>query len=198
MDDCNMNRCAKAIRNITIPPVMAGIMLFILWGKKPQVLGTAGSLWCGILFLTIFPILAYPLQSCLPGYREKGREGQRNLAMTFAVAGYILGVISNFFIRAPRGMWMIYLEYLISGVVIFFINKCFGFRASGHACGVAGPVALMVYFGIKALLPGVLVLALTIWASLKMKRHTAEQLLGGTAIPVGVLLLIALADKIIL
>ena len=93
---------------------------------------------------------------------------------------------------------MIYLEYLISGVVIFFINKCFGFRASGHACGVAGPVALMVYFGIKALLPGVLVLALTFWASLKMKRHTAEQLLGGTAIPVGVLLLIALADKIIL
>lgn len=198
MGDCKMNRLAKAIRSVTLAPVMAGIMLTLVYVTKPQVMGRVNSFWWGIFFLTVLPILAYPLQPYIPGYREKGREGQRGLAMVFAVAGYLMGVIANFVLKAPRGMWMIYLEYLLSGLLILLFNKCLGLRASGHACGVAGPAALLVYFRIPALIPGLIILALTWWASLRMKRHTAGQLLGGMAIPVAVILVLTLLEKITL
>ena len=71
-------------------------------------------------------------------------------------------------------------------------------RASGHACGVAGPAALLVYFRIPAFISGMIILALTWWASLRMKRHTAGQLLGGTVIPVAVILVLTFLEKITL
>ena len=173
-----MNRLAKAIRCVTLAPVMAGIMLTLVYVRQPQVMGRAGSFWWGLFFLTVLPILAYPLQPYIPGYRKKGREGQRSLAMVFAVAGYLMGGIANFVLKAPRGMWMIYLEYLLSGFLILFFNKCLGLRASGHACGVAGPAALLVYFRIPAFISGMIILALTWWASLRMKRHSGSVIQG--------------------
>ena len=80
-------------------------------------------------------------------------------------------------------MWLIYLEYLVSGLLILAFNKCFHLKASGHACGVAGPLALLIYFRVPVLIPGCFVLGFTWWASLHMKRHTPWQLLGGTLIP---------------
>ena len=47
-------------------------------------------------------------------------------------------------------------------------------------------------FHIDALIPGILALILTWWASLKLKRHTASQLAGGTVIPLAVMCLLAL------
>ena len=135
------------------------------------------------LFLGLFPILAYPLQKYIPQYKDKGRDGQRNLAMIFSVFGYILGCSINLFFNAPLEMWIIYLGYLISGVCILLINKLFHLRASGHACGVAGPIMLLIVFGVPALIPGVVLLIIVWWASLIMKRHTFAQLVGGTAIP---------------
>lgn len=185
-----MGKCAKIIRTVTVAPIMAGVMLIILFCFKPQILGNTANFVCGILFLTILPILAYPLQKWIPRYRDRGREGQRSLAMLFAVCGYIGGSIVNLFMNAPVSMWILYLEYLISGLVILLFNKCFHLRASGHACGVAGPVALLVYFGIPALIGGLVLLTATWWASLQMMRHTVWQLAGGTAIPLAVICLL--------
>lgn len=110
--------------------------------------------------------------------------------MLFAVGGYILGCVYCLIARTGIGLWIIYLEYLLSGAIILILNKAFHLKASGHACGSAGPVALIVYFGIPAFLPGLLILALTFWASLITKRHTPWQLLGGTVVSVAVLLLL--------
>lgn len=183
-------RCAKIIRTVTVAPVMAGVLLTALFLLKPEVFGRPLNYGCGIMFLTVLPILAYPLQKFMPGYRNEGREGQRNLAMAFAVGGYILGCAVTLFLNAPSSMWIIYLEYLCSGILIALVNKVFHFKASGHACGVAGPVALLFFFGVPVLFPGIVFLALTWWASLYIKRHTIAQLAGGCAIPVLVLFML--------
>ena len=42
---------------------------------------------CGLLFLVVLPLLAYPLQKYIPHFKDSGRDGQRSLAMIFSAAG---------------------------------------------------------------------------------------------------------------
>jgi hypothetical protein len=186
-------RLAKGIRICTIAPVMAALLLAVLRARRPAVFGAGPSFALALLFLTVLPVLAYPLQPLFPHYRSRGREGQRDLAIVFAVAGYLLGCLCSLVLSAPRAMWVIYLEYLLSGCCIFFCSGVLHKKASGHACGIAGPFALLQYFGIHAWLPGAIVLALVLWASLRTKRHTWQQFLAGAAIPVAVLCVLRLA-----
>jgi len=187
-----MGKFTKIIRIITVAPIMALIMLVIMYRNKPNDFGSILSFVCSIVFLTILPILAYPMQKYIPGYKDRGREGQRGLAMIFAVCGYLFGCLTNLCLAAPKAMWMIYLVYLFSGLMILILNKCFDLHTSGHACGVAGPISLLIYFGIPAIVPGDLVLICVYFASIKMKRHTVSQLLGGTIIPVIITLILTM------
>lgn len=185
-----MEKTAKIIRYITAAPIIACITMIILFIARPDIFGGALGFILSLVFLTVLPLLAYPLQRYIPSYKDKGRDGQRSLAMVFAVGGYVLGCISCALISASAGLWMIYLEYLFSGIFIFVFNKLFHLKASGHACGVAGPIAFLVYMRLPAVIPGVIVLALTCWASIKTKRHTIWQFLGGCVIPVAILLVL--------
>ena len=82
---------------------------------------------------------------------------------------------------------------------MLLFNKAFHLKASGHACGVVGPVILLLYF--KLYIPaiiGVVFIVPVYIASLRTKQHTAPQLLGGSVIPVAVLALIMLVMQIAL
>ena len=174
---------AKIIRVLTVAPVMALATLVTLYIIDPSIFGEFYMFALAVLFLCILPILAYPCQPITPYFKNKGREGQRNLAMVFAVSGYLLGCITNLFLNAPRSLWLIYLIYLLSGILVVVINKVFKLRASAHACGVAGPTALLAYFGvIAAVIPGVVLYFAALWASIRMKRHTWQQFIGGACI----------------
>lgn len=188
-----MDKAAKIIRVMTLAPLMACVMLVIVFCTRPEEMGGVEEFVFSLLFLVVFPLLAYPLQRFIPGYKDKGRDGQRNLAIIFAVSGYVFGCLLNLLLHSPTGMWVIYLGYLLSGLGVFAFNRFFHLKASGHACGVAGPAALLVYFRLPAVIPGLVILALTWWASLRMKRHTWQQLLGGTLIPIAAVTLIWLA-----
>ena len=94
---------------------------------------------------------------------------------------------------------LIYLDYLLSGILITIFNKCFHLKASGHSCGIVGPVAMLIYFGlyIPAAI-GALLTILVFISSIKMKRHTFLQLLGGSAITISALLILLIPFEIIL
>lgn len=191
------DKLAKIIRVVTVAPIMALFMLLILYFTEPALFGSLLNFILSILFLTVFPLLAYPLQPFIPKYKDKGREGQRTLAMLFAVAGYVGGCLSALLMHAPKSVWIVYSCYLLSGVLITAFNKLLHLRASGHACGAAGPFAILIYFGKIAGYLGVPILAAVFWASLKMKRHTGGQLAGGTLIPIAALCLIVYAVSLI-
>lgn len=177
-------RSAKTIRTLTVAPIMALVMLLSLYLKDYGLFGDFVNFIMLILFLTIFPLLAYPLQPFIKQYKDKGREGQRTLAMVFAVAGYIGGCLFSLILNAPKSVWVIYISYLISGTLIILFNKLFRLKASGHACGVTGPFVILLYFGQIIGYLGIPILAVVWLASLKMKRHTIWQLIGGTIIPI--------------
>ncbi len=174
----------QIVRVLTLAPVMALLALSLLYAHRQELFRSVCDYLAALLFLTVFPLLAYPLQPLLPRFRGEGRKGQRTLAIVMAVLGYLLGIACALAMRVTRGLLMIYLGYLLAGTLIALFNRALGIRASGHACGVAGPIAyLYVFFGPRALW-GLIVLALVYWASLEMKRHTLSQLLWGSALPV--------------
>ncbi len=187
-------KIAKIIRVLTVAPLMAFATIITLFAVKSE--SFSNNIWLFLLavfFLTVLPLLAYPLQRFIPGFRGKGREGQRNLAMLFANGGYILGCITNLFMHAPAELWIVYLEYLFSGMLILIFNKVFHLRASAHACGVIGPGAMLFSFGIHpALIVSVILWCASLWGSISMKRHTLPQFLGGSAIPISVLIVLQL------
>lgn len=188
-----MDKIFKIIRKITIPPVFAAALLIIVYVTHANYFGSIWHLVGTLFFLTILPTLAYPLQKYIPKYKDRGREGQRNLAMIFSFVGYLLGTVVAFVFSAPIELKIIYLEYLLCGIGMLLLNKVFKIKASGHACGIVGPVILFLYFGlyIPAIIGTALILPVYI-SSVRTKQHTLTQLIGGSAIPAVVLFIIVM------
>ena len=101
-----------------------------------------------------------------------------------SVAGYIGGMLFALLTSASVGERVLYLTYLLSGVAIAFSSFVLKKKSSGHACGIAGPVALLAYYIHPLYLLGLLLLLPVGYASLKMKRHTLPQLISGSVIPI--------------
>lgn len=180
-------RFCMATRVVTTAPLMVFLMLSIaFFANRPlfQMNGDAAfpAYAFMVAFLTVLPLLAYPLQQIVPALRKKGRDGQRHLAMLAAVIGYIGAAICALVLPVSSGIKVISFSYLISGVLLLICSKCFKIKASGHACGVVGPMILLLLFcGWWGLMYLPLV-ALVVYSSLKIKRHTLSQLALGACI----------------
>lgn len=186
-----MNKLSFFTRVVTVPPVFATALLLILFCTKPNYIGNVWFLLAGIFFLTVLPLLAYPLQKFIPRYKDRGREGQRKLAVIFSFAGYVLGMITVLIFNASRELKMIFCEYVLCGLCIFICDKVFKFKASGHACGSVGPTAMLLYLGqyIAATVFAILIIPAFI-SSLTTKRHTLKELISGSIVPLLMLIIV--------
>lgn len=181
-----MAKIAYAVRAISSPPLMVMALFFTLYFG---VAGTFTSVWelvFSIAFFVIIPALAYVTQPIFKGYKDRGREGQRELAFIFSAIGYLGGVIYGFAANLSRNLKLAYLSYFFSMLLLTLCNKLTSFHASGHACGIAGPIILLIIFmGWKLILPCAIIMAAMSWSSLKLKRHTVQELIFGTAAACG-------------
>ena len=83
-------RTAKIVRILSVAPVPAFILFAILCFK-----GEMAFPWefiTAVFSISFLPLLAYPLQPVIPAFRNKGREGQRTLAMIMSSLGYVIAV----------------------------------------------------------------------------------------------------------
>lgn len=174
-------QAAKAIRAVTVPPVMVLALLLILFFRDRGIFAGSQELLLSILFLTLIPLLAYPLAHLLPKQKSAVREGQRNLALVLNLICYAGAVLYGLARGVSRGLSLIFLVYFLSVLILTLLNKVIGIRASGHACSLVGPMILFVYFiGGIAILPCVLLFGAILWSSLTLKRHTLKELLYGS------------------
>ena len=66
-------------------------------------------------------------------------------------------------------------------------------KISGHACGMIGPVMLFIYFKLYIMaMIGLFIAVIVYISSIKMKRHTFYQLLGGSLVPIIAILILIL------
>ena len=173
-------KLAKLIRILTVPPIMVILLIVMLWVHCRTMFLTAWDACFAVLFLGIAPLLAYPMQKWIPGYKTRGREGQRELAFIFNIVGYIAawgyGLISG----ASRELQFIFNAYLLSVLILSAVNKLLRVQASGHACSVIAPAGFACYFGVYAFAGVYLVLAAaSMWASVYLKRHKPSDMLWG-------------------
>ena len=174
----------KGLRICTLPPIMALLMLSVLYCFCQGVFGGVKYYLLAVLFLVIIPVLAYvfkPVRTDLP---KGGRERQRSVAMWLSLGSYLMGSVLAAILKTSFELKKIYLVYVISGLLMLFFNKVLGIRASGHACGVMGAgVCLFDSVGFPALF-GCLLLVAVYMASLKLRRHSWGELIVGSMIPI--------------
>lgn len=172
---------AKSIRVITVPPFLVTTLLLLLYFLRPAFFYHIGQLFAAIGFLAVLPTLAYPLSALIPALRKKGRDGQRKLAFITSGIGYVGGVIYCLLDRTTPQLKFIFFTYLCSVFILIFFNKVLKLHASGHACGIVGPLVIAVYFlGWYWLFPTALLAAGVAWSSLYLARHTKRDLAMGT------------------
>lgn len=177
-----MKKVAKAIRIITVAPLFA--LLLILWLHFANKAFTDYLLYIALFSIVVLPILAYPVQKKFHIIKGDKRSSERSLAIIFSVIGYILGFTASIILEANDLDKIVYLTYLLSGMGILTFTFLIKINASGHMCGVAGPIAILIYvFGIWCLILGV-ILFFIIWSSLFLKRHKVSELLIGSLIPI--------------
>ena len=175
---------AKMIRVLTVPPLMAlaafSSFLFVDGFYK-----NIGEYFAAVGFIALLPLCAYPLQLVIPPFKSQGREGQRNLAFIMCNLGYIFSVIYAIIFNAGKPVTVMLITYLLSGMTLLLVNKLFKFKASGHSCGLFGPLAAIAYFVSPYALPaGIIIGLLALWSSVYMKRHTVGHFIVGGLIPV--------------
>jgi len=176
---------AKVISILTVVPIMALFTASWIYLYDSTVFNNEVKWYiASLVFLTFIPISAYGLKRILPNYKNTKRDGERKLAFIMAVFGYITGLITALVFNASQGVLIIFITYFISGILLTFFNKFIKIKASGHACGVAGPIVLILYFiGIRAWFV-VLLLPIVYWARVAQKRHSYKELIIGTLVGV--------------
>ncbi|MBP1761075.1 MAG: hypothetical protein H6Q64_617 [Firmicutes bacterium] len=173
---------AKFIRIVTVPPVMVAALIAILNIARDDIFTSAIEVVLSLMLLALIPVLAYPLSALIPKIKERGREGQRNLAFILTAIGYVVIWVYGLLSASNQNLLLIYTGYFLSVVILLVLNKLLKIRASGHACSITGPIVFVSYFlGFKGLIAGVVTYALIFWASITTKRHTPQEFIFGTA-----------------
>ena len=176
-----LQKFAKLIRFITVPPIVVSAELLLLLFFEdvfPQPL----DFWLALLCLAVIPTLAYPLQKIIPACRAGGQKMQRKLAFILSPIGYVAAVLCSILRDAIPNLLYITVVYLVSVVVLLLINKLTPFHASGHGCSLCGSIFLpCLFLGWYAFVPGIVLFALALWASVYLKRHTVREFLLGAA-----------------
>lgn len=177
-------KIAYLISSLFTVPMVALLVLTIMWfdNSKANFNNNLYYYLNSILFFTVIPFSAYIFARSIPRFKIGGRETERKLAFIFGIFGYVLGNITLIFMEKPtKAMIGLYLSYLVSALILAFINKVVKFKASGHACGITGPiVAINFISGIKMLYLALLI-PIVMWSRLVLKRHDIKQLLVGAA-----------------
>ena len=133
------DKFAKAIRILTTAPVFALLLCTLLYFLMDGAFASLRHYLMAVFFLSILPVLAYPVSAIIPPLRRKGRDGQRNLAIVFSVVGYVGGFLYALLGGGTGFEKVLFGTYLISGISLA-ICTCMHYKASGHACGCSGPV----------------------------------------------------------
>lgn len=173
-------KIAKVISLVTVVPIMALFTVILSFIYKRQYFNGVGWFIYTIIFLTVLPLLAYPLHILIPSSRVKGRNGERKMAFILAIISYVLGTLITFILDAPLIVKKIFMAYLLSGIFLTFVNRALKFKASGHACGVAGPITLLAHLLGTNFLWLFLLIPVVFWSRISLDRHTIKELITGT------------------
>ena len=162
-------------------PVLSGALVTYIYFRLPASAANhlPGYLWA-IVFLCISPLCS--LFFYIPKKNEEKEQTfhrQRVASFIFMIISYPIGWLVLALTHAPQIFTAMTATYTFVTLGLIVFNLLLHYKASGHAAGVSGPVASMIYiFGIWAA-PLLLLLPLVTWARLAAKGHNFWQTVVG-------------------
>ena len=174
-------------------PILSGALATYLFLRipvsEPNLL--TGYAWT-MLFLCVIPLCS--LFFYIPVKNEETRvtvHRQRVASFVIMLVSYPIGWLVLALISAPRIFTAVAAIYTFVTLGLIIFNLLLHYKASGHAAGVSGPVAVMIYiYGIIAA-PLLVLLPLVTWARLAAEGHNLWQTVVGATmsglISIGVL-----------
>jgi len=163
-------------------PFLSGAMLTYIFFQLPMDIPNrlVGFGWA-LVFISLIPLAS--LLFYIPGKVRNWKKvvkRQRTASFVIMIISYPLGYLVLRLIQAPRIYQAIAVNYSLITLGLIMFNLVLRYKASGHAAGVAGPVAAMFYFlGLPAA-PLATLIPLTILARLAAKGHDFWQLVTGS------------------
>jgi len=173
-------------------PILSGVLLTLLFFQLPNDIPNrlSGYGWA-LLFLCLIPLGS--LLFYIPGKARdwpKIIRRQRIASFVFMIASYPLGFVVLILSGAPKIYQAIAVTYTLVTLGLIVFNLLLRYKASGHAAGVAGPVAALVYlYGLIAA-PLLALLPLVAWARVAAKGHNVWQAVVGALLSLGLTFLI--------
>jgi len=174
-------------------PVLSGALATFLLLHIPDSVPNrlTGYAWA-MLFLCIIPLCS--LFFYIPVKDEETQvtvHRQRIASFIIMLISYPAGWLVLALIGAPRIFTAVAVIYTFVTLGLIIFNLLLHYKASGHAAGVSGPVAIMIYiYGIIAT-PLLVLLPLVTWARLAAEGHNLWQTVVGATmsalISIGVL-----------
>lgn len=165
-------------------PVLSGLFITYLYLRLPgnEVNAINGYIWA-MVFVCLIPLSS--LFFYIPVHNEEKHDTvhrQRAASFVLMLVSYPIGWVVLHKIGAPKIFVAIAATYTFVTIGLIFFNLLLRYKASGHAAGVSGPVASMIYiYGIFAT-PLLLLLPLVTWARLAAKGHNFWQTVVGAAL----------------
>lgn len=180
---------AKLLRALTVPPLMALFLITTLYiGLGSEAFASPAHYFEAVFALVLLPLMPYPICAAIPSLKRRGRKTERIMAIAFSVLGYVMGFLFAIFSHGTRIELIVYLTYLLSGVLTAALTFIFRFKASGHTCGASGPFAMLAISLNPWWLLGYLVMIPIFVSSIRLGRHTLGQLFAGASVSVAALL----------
>lgn len=162
-------------------PILSGALITYFFFRMPSDLPNrlGGYAWT-LLFLTLIPLCS--LFFYIPGkLRDKARiiKRQRIASFVFMIVSYPIGFLILRLTHAPRIFEAMAVSYTFVTLGLIIFNFVLRYKASGHAAGVAGPVAALIYlYGLIAT-PFLALIPITTWARVSAKGHDTWQTVVG-------------------
>jgi len=165
-------------------PVLSG--LFVTFNffrlQESEANALVGYLWT-MVFISLIPLCS--LFFNIPLHNEESKRTvhrQRVASFVLMMVSYPFGWLVLALIDAPRIFIAVAATYTFVTVGLIIFNLILLYKASGHAAGVSGPVASMIYiYGLFAA-PLLLLLPLVTWARLAAKGHNVWQTVVGATL----------------
>ncbi len=173
-------------------PLLSGALVTFIFLQLPSDIPNrlVGFGWA-LVFISLVPLAS--LLFYIPGKtRDWARiiKRQRTASFVLMIISYPVGFIVLKLIKAPLIFEAIAVNYTLITLGLIIFNLVLRYKASGHAAGVAGPVAAVMYFfGIPAV-PLLSLIPLTIFARISAKGHDFWQLVAGSVLSIAITLLV--------
>ena len=175
---------------LNVPLLSGALITFIFFNLPTDLPNRAEGFGWALLFISLIPLCS--LLFYIPG-RDKNwpkiLKRQRTASFILMIISYPIGFIVLRMTDAPRIYEALAINYTLITLGLIVFNLILRYKASGHAAGVAGPVAAVLYFFGLIAAPLVSLIPLTIFARIAAKGHNIWELVTGSVLSISITVL---------